>query len=41
MQSSNNIYFEADLPSPSNDFSNQPQSSMNAYPRPAPRYYGR
>uniref|UniRef100_A0A0P5IXW4 63 kDa sperm flagellar membrane protein n=1 Tax=Daphnia magna TaxID=35525 RepID=A0A0P5IXW4_9CRUS len=41
--SSNNIYFEADAPSTSNDFSNQSQISLNTYQpqRQGPRYYYR
>ncbi len=43
LQSSNNIYFEADAPSTSNDFSNQSQMSLNTYQpqRQGPRYYYR
>jgi hypothetical protein len=42
-QSSNNIYFEADAPSTSNDFSNQSQVSLNTYQpqRQGHRYYYR
>ncbi|EFX65766.1 hypothetical protein DAPPUDRAFT_332850 [Daphnia pulex] len=41
--SSNNIYFEADAPSTSNDFSNQSQVSLNTYQpqRQGHRYYYR
>ncbi|XP_046655934.1 proline-rich protein 36-like isoform X4 [Daphnia pulicaria] len=42
-RSSNNIYFEADAPSTSNDFSNQSQVSLNTYQpqRQGHRYYYR